>query len=101
MQKLNHLINAAMQLAGTDDLISHNARLWQSEGGRACPLGWDDCSQTVYVDVKTGAYDYGQPGGPGHADCVTTCRHGREQRPNAEVRGERLRESRSTDGLGG
>lgn len=87
MQKLNHLINAAMQLAGTDDLISHNARLWQSEGGRACPLGWDDCSQTVYVDLKTGEYDYGDPGGPGHADCMTTCRHGREQRPNVKVRG--------------
>jgi len=47
MQKLNHLINAAMQLAGTDDLISHNARLWQSEGGRACPLGWDACFYAI------------------------------------------------------
>jgi len=27
-------------------------------------------------DMKTGAYDYGQPSGPGHADCVRNCKNG-------------------------
>jgi hypothetical protein len=45
-------------------------------GGRPCPIGWSGCSQTVYIDEKTGEYDYGHPGGPGHADCVRHCRHG-------------------------
>ena len=76
MQLLNDLITAAMQLAGTENQVSHGARLWQSEGGRACPLGWYGCSQPVYVDIKTGEYDYGEPGGPGHADCVRTCSKG-------------------------
>jgi hypothetical protein len=76
MQGLNNLITAAIQLAGTNDMVSHNARLWQMEGGRACPLGWDGCSQPVYVDLKTGDYDYGQRGGPGRADCERNCKHG-------------------------
>jgi hypothetical protein len=75
MQLLNELITAAVQLAG-DDAVSHGARLWKSEGGRACPIGWGGCSQPVYVDLKTGQYDYGQPGGPGHADCVRNCKNG-------------------------
>lgn len=75
MQTLDSLITAAVQLAGTE-AVSHGARLWQSEGGRRCPLGWDGCSQAVYVDMKTGEYDYGEPGGPGHADCERTCQHG-------------------------
>ena len=73
---LNDLINGAIQLAG-GNLTSHNARLWQSDGGRSCPLGWSDCSQAVYVDIKTGEYDYGEPGGPGNADCARYCKHGR------------------------
>ena len=80
MQSLNALITAAMELAGTEDQVSHNARLWQQVGGRACPLGWSGCSQAVYVDVKTGEYDYGTPGGPGYADCEQHCKHGREPR---------------------
>ena len=76
MQALNDLVTAAIQLAGTEDQTSHNARLWQMEGGRACPLGWCGCSQPVYVDLKTGEHDYGEPGGPGHADCVRNCHHG-------------------------
>jgi hypothetical protein len=82
---LDQLITAAMQLAGTENQVSHGARLWQSEGGRTCPIGWEDCSQAVYVDVKTGEYDYGQPGGPGHADCVRTCCHGMNPAPAEEA----------------
>lgn len=86
MQTLNDLMTAAMQLAGTDDQISHNARLWQMEGGRACQLGWSGCSQPVYVDLKTGEHDYGKPGGPGHADCVRHCSHGMQPVPNNEAK---------------
>lgn len=76
MNLLNNLINAAMQLAESNDQFAHNGRIWQMEGGRTCPIGWHRCSQPVYVDLKTGEYDYGEPGGPGHADCVTNCAHG-------------------------
>lgn len=81
MQLLDNLITAAVQLAG-DDAVSHGARMWQSEGGRRCPLGWEGCSQAVYVDLKTGEYDYGQFGGPGHADCQKHCKHGMEPCPD-------------------
>jgi hypothetical protein len=84
MQLLNELITAAMQLAGTEDQVSHGARLWKTDGGRRCPLDWDDCSQAVYVDLKTGEYDYGEPGGPGHADCVSHCSRGMQPRPPDE-----------------
>lgn len=77
---LNDLITGAIQLAG-DAGVAHAARLWQSEGGRTCPLGWGGCSQPVFVDLKTGDYDYGEPGGPGHADCVRNCKHGMSPRP--------------------
>jgi hypothetical protein len=50
---------------------------WQTDGGRACPhVGTDeDCgrSQAVYRCARCGEWDYGYPGGPGHADCVTYC----------------------------
>lgn len=72
---LDDLITAAVQLAGGDQ-VSHDARLWQSEGGRTCPLGRMDCSQPVFVDIKTGEYDYGDPGGPAHDMCVRNCPHG-------------------------
>jgi len=72
---LNDLITGAIQLAG-DNLTSHGAKLWQNVGGRTCPIGWGGCAQAVYVDIKAGNYDYGEPGGPGHQDCVRNCRHG-------------------------
>ena len=78
---LGELVTAAIELAG-GDLVSHGARLWKMEGGRGCPLGWGGCSQAVYFDVKTGEYDYGDPGGPGHADCVRTCKNGLERAPD-------------------
>lgn len=84
MQLLNDLITAAMQLAGQDDRVSHNARLWQSVGGRTCPIGWWDCSQAVFVDVATGNYDYGEPGGPGHAECLRSCPNRMQPAPPVE-----------------
>ena len=81
MQLLDELITAAVQLAG-DDAVSHGARLWKSEGGRACPLGWEGCSQPVYVDQKKRASmttaslaDPGTPTACGTAR--TACNHAR------------------------
>lgn len=48
---------------------------WVTDGGRACPIEWGDCSQPVFMDQATGAYDYGEPGGPGHDECETECPH--------------------------
>lgn len=42
---------------------------WDSDGGRACPKGRTGCSQTVYVCLRCDETDYGDPGGPGYADC--------------------------------
>lgn len=71
---LDELITAAIQLGG-GSAISHGHRLWTMEGGRQCPLGWDDCSQPVYVDLTSGEYDYGDPGGPAWKDCRGLCPH--------------------------
>ncbi len=87
-----------MQLAGADDAVSHGARLWQMKAARRCPLDWDSCSQAVYVDLKTGEYDYGEPGGPGHADCVRHCPHGMEPPNSARVE---LSERRAACGRSG
>lgn len=47
---------------------------WESEGGRACPQDYDvNCSQAVYRCTTCGAWDYGDPGGPGARDCATDC----------------------------
>jgi len=86
MRLLDELITAAVSLAG-GDAVSHGARLWQGGGGRACPLGWGGCSQPVYVDAKTGEYDYGRPGGPGHEDCVRNCHHGMNPPTADEIEG--------------
>ena len=84
MQILNDLITAALQLAGQEDQVSHNSRLWQSVGGRTCPIGWWRCSQSVFVDVATGEYDYGEPGGPGHAECLRSCPNRMQPAPPVE-----------------
>lgn len=75
MTMLQQLIDDATALANPDDTM-HGGRLWRSEGGRACPIGWDHCSQPVFVDLRTGDYDYGDLGGPGHASCKATCHEG-------------------------
>lgn len=47
--QLTRLIDAARQLAGQDGTF-HSGRIWQFEAGRACPIGWVDCSQAVHSD---------------------------------------------------
>lgn len=54
---------------------------WVSEGGRACPLGWWDCSQAVYKNLANGAWDHGEVGGPGWKDCQDYCKHGLQPVP--------------------
>ena len=72
--ELQNLIDAALDLADPTG-YAHRGRIWHSEGGRSCPIGWDGCSQTVFVDSRTGEYDYGERGGPGHQSCKETCPH--------------------------
>jgi len=47
---------------------------WASEGGRACPMGAEGCSQAVYVCRSCGAYDHGDTDdSPGKRDCQAVC----------------------------
>ncbi|TAK84328.1 MAG: hypothetical protein EPO20_14660 [Betaproteobacteria bacterium] len=74
---LKALLAEAQALAGQHPCATHGHR-WGSDGGRACPL-YDtdrDCGglQTVYVCEVCDEYDYGEPGGPGAADCARPCR---------------------------
>lgn len=78
---LDDLITGAIQLAGDEGTVASRGRLWHFEGGRPCPIGWGGCSQSVYVDIATGEYDFGEPGGPGHNDCLRHCRNGMEPPP--------------------
>lgn len=45
----------------------------EGEGGRGCPCGGEDHSQGVYRCVRCGAYDYGEPGGPGWEETLESC----------------------------
>lgn len=76
LQALIH--SASTELASA--ACSEGRHQWQSEGGRGCPHDDGDndhCGQAVYVCSTCGETDYGQRGGPGHADCVATrgCDH--------------------------
>lgn len=58
---------------------------WSSngEGGRGCPHDLTGlCGQAVYRCTACGQYDYGERGGPGHADCESHCPH-RDERAMA------------------
>jgi hypothetical protein len=68
MQSLNDLIGSARAAANLGPA-------WITDGARACPIEWGDCSQPVYVDAVSGAYDYGEPGGLAHDECETECPH--------------------------
>ena len=54
---------------------------WVVEGGRSCPIGWEDCSQPVFRLAGTEHYDYGERGGPGDTHCRSACPHGLEPPP--------------------
>lgn len=71
---LDRLVADAVMLADPD-AYAHRGVIWGTDGGRCCPVGWEDCSQPVFVDRVTGGYDYGDRGGPGHQWCADHCRH--------------------------
>ena len=76
VSELTRLVAQARSLA--NDGPCAEGHLWVTDGGRSCPHADTDrdCggSQAVYVCDRCGAQDYGDPGGPGHADCVKGCR---------------------------
>lgn len=63
------------QLVAEAQAAADPATPWVMEGGRSCPIGWDDCSQPVFRVAGTEHYDYGEPGGPGAENCRTECPH--------------------------
>ena len=66
---LHELLAEAVALGGGD--LCAAGHDWRHEGGRACPhkeTVWG--SQPVYRCARCGEYDYGEPDGPGHDDCV-------------------------------
>lgn len=71
--KLEAIIFEAATELGSDACRSGKHQ-WQSEGGRGCPRNPNGgpCGQAVYRCTVCGAYDYGEPGGPGAADCAAT-----------------------------
>lgn len=74
--ELQHLIAEARSLANDHPCVAFGHK-WESEGGRACPLGWGDCSQTVYLCERCGTHDFGEKGGPAFAECNDRgfCKH--------------------------
>lgn len=64
---LQHLIAEAVALGGGN--LCASGHDWMTEGGRACTRDECTASQAVYRCARCGEYDYGYPGGPGHADC--------------------------------
>lgn len=66
-------LEALVQQAATElgsEACRNGRHDWHSEGGRGCPRDLTDgCGQAVYRCRTCGTYDYGEPGGPGHADC--------------------------------
>jgi len=74
MNNLARLIAEASVLAGGQHPCSILGHQWKSIGGRQCPYASDmaapNCSQAVYECPACDAIDYGEPGGPGHRDCV-------------------------------
>lgn len=71
---LQKLVQQAATELGSD-ACRDGRHQWVAEGGRSCPDELEVCcSQAVYRCLTCGTYDYGEPGGPGHADCQS-CRY--------------------------
>lgn len=70
LSEMERLIDEATALASGTCATGHQ---WRAEGGRPCPRGSSDCSQTVYRCVRCGEWDYGYEGGPAFSDCATIC----------------------------
>lgn len=76
---MTEALQALIRQAGTElgsDACRAGRHTWVSDGGRACPHDLTDrCSQAVYTCSVCGDTDYGEPGGPGDADCERHCVH--------------------------
>lgn len=72
--ELDRLIAEASVLAGGQHQCAVLGHKWKSVGGRRCPyateLAEPMCSQTVYQCESCEAFDYGEPGGPAHQECI-------------------------------
>lgn len=84
-QALQHLIAEARAIASNDDAVLFKGRYWVTDGGRACPLQWDDCGQPVFKDRSSDIYDYGEKGGPGDHECKHHCPHNGQKPPYFQV----------------
>lgn len=70
---LREAIRDASTQLGSEACEAGNHR-WISDGGRCCPKNLtNQCGQAVYRCAVCGDYDYGDPGGPGHKDCLSHC----------------------------
>jgi hypothetical protein len=87
---LQHLVAEAVALGGGD--LCAAGHDWQSIGGTQpcddCPIEAERAAlealgtpprimlhgRAVYQCARCGQWDYGESGGPGHADCVQYCR---------------------------
>jgi hypothetical protein len=73
MKGLMYLVEQAKALAG-ESTCERDGHDWQTEGGRRCPTGNENCSQSAYVCARCGETDYGDDeDGPGMTDCQATC----------------------------
>lgn len=71
---LAHLIKHAKAEARPQFPCDVDAHLWVAEGGRACRMGAEGCSQAVYVCKVCGETDYGiGADSPGETDCKAVC----------------------------
>lgn len=77
MDGLLKLVREAEQTAEART-CERDGHMWESDSARLCPRGGSGCSQSFYVCRRCGEEDYGEPGGPGHADCFV--QHGPHDR---------------------
>jgi hypothetical protein len=69
---LQALITEASYLGGAVHPCVAHGHDWRMMGGRPCPRNEHaPVSQTVYRCARCDDYDYGEPGGPAHAECIT------------------------------
>ncbi|HSC06801.1 MAG TPA: hypothetical protein VLD59_08240 [Steroidobacteraceae bacterium] len=77
--ELQRLISEASQQLGSDACKAPAAMTGRASAEGRCPHPQEigdvcACSQAVYECRVCGDTDYGERGGPGHADCMD-CRH--------------------------
>lgn len=95
---LAHLIAEAVTLGGGN--LCAAGHDWLSDGGRGCPkYDASDCSQTVYVCKRCGAYDYGEKGGPAHRECFMDCSRDFAEEIAADAEFEKQSDARYAEAL--